>query len=284
MEGSKCKDGRPPGVRGRRCKVTPRSGVRGQPIPGAPQTTQHARWCWQGLGQKGGRGAGSEKSWQRISESQSRPQRKLTRAFLACWVTGAGGERDSGSLGGPRSALARRGCGAKSPPPALRRTCVAAAALLLRRAGAGERSSPSRAAAAPPLPAPSTANFACKGWKESGPAASPRWGPFPFPWHFLLIPTLRVILVFPCATPVSDSFGSVFSLTRFSFSYKCRMEWLPKGLALFPKYWPRKLDYLYRWLIFKISNRQGLRNGLLPKGYMYAWVKFEALIRTVHLE
>lgn len=97
------------GVRGRRCRVTPRTGVRAGRSRGARQTDGTP-------GDAGGdlarRAEGAE------SERSGGPGRKLTRAFLACWVTAAGAERESGGRGGPRVALACRGCGAKSPPPA----------------------------------------------------------------------------------------------------------------------------------------------------------------------
>lgn len=80
--------------------------------PRSALSRQHARRCWQGLGQKGGaEGADSARSGLRILifEPQSRPERKFTRAFLACWVTGAGGERGGGRQPrGPRSAPASR--------------------------------------------------------------------------------------------------------------------------------------------------------------------------------
>lgn len=80
--------------------------------PRSALSGQHARRCWQGLGQKGGaEGADSARSGLRILifEPQSRPERKFTRAFLACWVTGAGGERGGERQPrGPRSAPASR--------------------------------------------------------------------------------------------------------------------------------------------------------------------------------
>lgn len=119
--------------------------------PRSALSRQHARRCWQALGKKGGaEGADSARSGLRILifEPQSRPERKFTRAFLACWVTGAGGERrGERQPRGPRSPRPA-GCGAKSPLPALRRTggCLCAPA---PRAGACEPGQPGAAAAQP---------------------------------------------------------------------------------------------------------------------------------------